>query len=40
MMYTISYNVKVNKKAKTELRESQGRYPNKGDSNTDFWMKT
>ncbi len=34
--FIISYNVKANKKAKTKLRESQGRYPNKGDSNTDF----
>lgn len=34
--FTISYNVKVNKTAKRELREKQGKYPNKGDSNTDF----
>ena len=34
--FTISYNVKVNETAKRELREKQGKYPDMGESNTDF----
>jgi|GEM_PF-2041360 len=34
--FTISYNIKVNDKAKDELKKTYGKYPNKGDYDTDF----